>query len=220
MSSYLNALVDNTKFYILPICNLKATNTGVIANPGYDWDSTGYIAGSGGTTNTTNWVNKNFQTTTISGHGYIQSINPDYISFSSSPTNYGTNPSNDDLEELVLNIRYSPNPLGQNSYSIIDYNGISKATVFNRYDVQVRIKNGKLYPIDILNFNSWFDVRVTTGTAGTSSIDRLNKVVPFNIVLWKKFISSDKNNFIQTTDKILLPVGQNSIPTGGGEEGI
>lgn len=214
MSSYLNALVNNSKFYILPICNLKATEPSVISQFNYDWESTGYLAGSGGQTNTTNWNDKNLATTIILNHSYLQTIDPDYISFSSSPTNYGTNATNDDLEELVFNIRYSPNPTGINSFNIVKYDGQSGNTLLNRYDTQVRIKNGKLYPIDILNLTSWFDVRFTSGVAATSSVDRLNKIVPFNIVLWKRFIKSDINNFLNTTNSLVLPAGQNDIPSG------
>jgi hypothetical protein len=218
MSSYLETLVNNNKFYILPICNIKATNTQAQFPPfNYDWESTGYIAGSGGLTNTTNWTEKNFQTTVIIQQNYIAEINPDYVSFSSNPINYGTNSNNDDLEELVFNVRYSPSPVGSN-FVVITYDNQTRVTFNNRYDTQVRIKNGKLYPLDVLNFERWFDVRLTSGVAAGSSVDRLNKIVPFNIVLWKKFITSDKNNFLNLTNNILLPAGINRIPDGGIEE--
>jgi hypothetical protein len=209
----------------LPIVNIKATNP-TVQDPfdGFDWISTGYIAGTGGTTSNTNWLEKNFVTTNINNpvgtqQPYITDLKPDYISFSSSATNYGsTSPQNDDINEVMLNILYGPSNGGWN---VIDFNGDNKQVnnLTDNYIVQIRIKNGYLYPIDLLNIQQWRDVRVTTGTSSTSSIDRLNKSVPFNIVLWKKFLTSDENNWLGLTNNILLPAGVNSIPEDGEQEG-
>jgi hypothetical protein len=188
MSDYLSALVRSEEFYILPVCNLPTHNQ-AIADPSYDAESRGFRPGGGGAANSLNSTLNNLNTFIIPD--YLKNLNIDYISFSNtcelSPLNYDQSPC------LVVDIRYKlvdgVNPFISGDGTSYNFPSISQ----DIYRTQIKVKNGELIKIDLKSLYSITDIVVTTVTQ-TSSADRINKAIPYNITLWKKFLKSNDNN--------------------------
>ena len=81
-----------------------------------------------------------------------------------------------------------------------------------KYVCQGKVKNGALLRVDLKNIYSFQDIIITFGDfipAPTSSPDKNNKCHPYNITLWKKFLTSsstNKNVFLKNNS---LPAGCN-----------
>ena len=97
MSNYLNAVVNNEFFYILPVCNLLPYNS-----------NTSGVGGISGNTNTL------YSTTALSITipDYVKNLDIDYISFGASPNTTTQLPSNVVVAEFNINSYYEIAKLG------------------------------------------------------------------------------------------------------------
>lgn len=204
MSDVLSAAVNNEKFYILPVCNLP-THFPLLLNDAQDAEARGFRIGGGGQANNVNSTLNNLTTLVIPQ--YLKEQNIDYVSFSATAalegtTNYDISPT------LVVNINYE---LVDGINPFINGNGISY-TFQNEgyYSTQIKVKNGELISLDLKSIYSIQDI-IQTVVSASSSADRINKAVPYNITLWKKFIKSDNNNALTFLQSGKLTVGYNLI---------
>jgi hypothetical protein len=209
MSNYLNALVESEKFYILPVCNLTINPSSPSSEDEVwtEWYPTGYAIGTTTGINQGQY-NDNFDEIIIPD--YIKNIGIDYISFSSTPSGAATT-GGQDVNAIVCNLVYEIsnglNPFILGDTTEVDLNEETK------YYVQLKVKNGKLIRIDLTNLYSIRDIIITFTDAlpaPTESPDKNNKARPYNITLWKKFLTSSQTN------KDLF-IKNNSLPAGFNE---
>lgn len=188
MSDYLNSLVRSQEFYILPVCNLP-THDQLMVDLSYDAEARGFRPGGGGTANNLNSTVNNLNPLFIVD--YLKNLNIDYISFSNtcelSPQNYDQSPC------LVVDIRYQLID-GINPFISGDGTSYNFPSSFQDiYRTQIKVKNGELIKIDLKSLYAITDI-VVTEVSQTNSADRINKAIPYNITLWKKFLKSSYNN--------------------------
>jgi len=183
MSNYLNAVVNNEFFYILPVCNLLPYNS-----------NTSGVGGISGNTNTL------YSTTALSITipDYVKNLDIDYISFGASPNTTTQLPSNVVVAQIVYDTGFVSN------FNVINYAGTSVGlNTDSEYIVEIRVKNGELLPIDIKNIK-----RIQTSSSGASSSWI---AAPTNITLWKRFIKSSSTNKDTFVLDNKLPSGPNTI---------
>jgi hypothetical protein len=180
MSNYLNAVVNNEFFYLLPVCNLLPYNS-----------NTSGVGGISGNTSTL----YNTTALSITIPDYIKSLDTDYISFGASPNTTTQLPSNVVVAQIVYDT-------GSDNFNVKNYSGTTvNLSTDSEYIVEIRVKNGELLPIDIKSIK-----RIQTSTSGASSSWI---AAPTNITLWKRFIkssSTNKDTFVQDGK---LPSGPN-----------
>jgi len=209
MSDFLNATVNNQFFYILPICNLICDNLGVaLDNRFVDSEPRG-ARSSTNSFQVFDQYNDNFgfnDSGIFTIPDYIKNLNPDYISF--SVTTDGSVVTNLAHQSYSISLNIIYDLLNLNPF--IDGKGTQyNFSIENEYRVNCKFTNGKLYPIDLKNVKSFRDIEITNTPsipAPTSSADKNNKARPYNITLWKKFITSsslNKDSFVK----------QNSLPS-------
>jgi hypothetical protein len=184
MSNVFKGFVEDEKYFILPVCNLDITDNELEDIFGIDIAPTGFRPRGTTQANTENSLYKNVKT--ISFASIVRKLEIDYISFSGNSLSHQTL-DYDYSKELMINLIYNhPTNSNFNIYPNL-------TTSYFKYTVQTRVVNGKRYPIDIKTIDQLVDVFVTT-TVQSSSVDRINKAVPFNITFWKKFYKSDIKN--------------------------
>jgi hypothetical protein len=128
MSDLFSASVNNEYFYILPICNLLPYNSG---------SSTGGVVG--------NVAGTNPLSSAITIPDYIKNLDIDFISFGANPAGAAVLPS----QLCVVQIVYDT---GDNvDFQVINSsnNSVSLSTD-SEYIVEIRVRNGELLPIDIV----------------------------------------------------------------------
>jgi hypothetical protein len=212
MSSYLNAITTNEYFYILPVCNLFINPFTLdpenIDDPTWiEFTSTGY---STLTTTGGNQGQYNDNLNEIILTDKIKNLDIDYISFSSNYSSTVPTTAGQDVNVITCDLVYTIEN-GLNPF--IDGNGTSVNLIEqDKYYVQLKAHSGKLIPIDFRNLYSIRDIVFLFTDelpAPTVSADKNNKARPYNITLWKKFLTSsnlNKNSFIVSG---LLPSGIN-----------
>jgi len=184
MSNYLNAVVNNQFFYVLPICNLMPQNSGT---------SVGGVVGNVAGVN-------NFPVGGIVIPDYIKNLNPDYISFGANPAGTTVLPS----QLVVCQIVYDTGVPISSPFYVINASGNSVSLVdTTEYDVEIRVRNGELLPIDIKSIKR---IQVSTTSSDTNRL-----AYPTNITLWKRFIKSDATNKDLYMKDNILPAGGNPI---------
>lgn len=182
--SYLNAVVQNEYFYILPICNLLPYNSNT---------TTGTVGGVTGNTTTL------YSTTTLSITipDYIKALDTDYISFGANPAGSTAIPSN----LVVVQIVYDT---GSNNFNVINAAGTSvNLQTDSEYIVEIRVRNGELLPIDIKSIKR---IQTSSSSASTTWL-----AAPTNITLWKRFINSKGDNIKSFMVDNKLPSGPNTL---------
>lgn len=182
MSNYFTAVVNNQYFYTLPICNLMPQNSG---------SSVGGVIGNVASTN-------NFPSGGIVIPDYIKKLDIDYISFGANPAGSTILPS----QLVVCQIVYDTGVLSSSPFYVINASGTSVSlTDTTEYDVEIRVRNGELLPIDIKSIKR---IQVSTSSSDTSRL-----AYPTNITLWKRFLKSDSNNIKSFMVDNKLPSGSN-----------
>jgi len=206
MSDVLAAEVNNEKFYILPVCNLPThlqTFFSQLNDLAVDAEPRGFRPGVGGQSNLINSVFNNLNYLVIPQ--YLKEQNIDYVSFSANPEHAFTN-SYDSSPTLVVNIVYELID-GINPFTNLQgasYNFVNEGY----YNTQIKVKNGELIPLDLKSIYAIADIFEQIFHSNNSA-DRINKAVPYNITLWKKFIKSDNNNALTFLQSGKLTVGYN-----------
>lgn len=210
MSNYINALVNNQKFYILPICNLpdNPSTPDVSDETWVEWSSRGFATATS-TPNLLHQYNDNFSAYIIPD--YIKNLDIDFISFSVTPNSHVTNPLRNESYSLTCNLVYQLED-GINPF----YDGVGTPFTFvdaSLYRTQIKVPNGELMAIDFKSLYSIEDIyygEAETSPAPTRSPDKNNKARPYNITLWKKFISSSSTNKSSFCVDDKLPAGLNA----------
>jgi hypothetical protein len=220
MSDFLNATINNSLFYILPVCNFN-TDFYVTGLPDGQYRTTD-ARGANSSTLTTPQLfqyNDNFganrslplDPNLITGNEgivipqYIKDLDIDFISFSVTTDGQTSTNLQHNSYSVTLTLIYDY----YGSSPFISGDGTTKDFIADaEYHVDCKFANGVLYPIDLKNIKKFMDIEITsqqTSPVPSTSADKVNKARPYNITFWKRFIKSDPNNRFSFLKQGALP---------------